>query len=91
MIIDEKGKILVTGAGGNVAGAVVKSLLAKGATIRALVRDESKAKALKDQGIEVVKGDMTKPETLGEAFNGVSEVFLLTPNNPDAVTTSTGY
>ncbi|MCH7541689.1 SDR family oxidoreductase [Patescibacteria group bacterium] len=86
MSIDEKGKILVTGAGGNVAGAVVKSLLAKGASVRALVHDESKAKSLKEQGVEVVKGDMTKPETLGEAFNGVSEVFLLTPNSPDAVT-----
>ena len=86
MSIDEKGKILVTGAGGNVAGAVVKSLLAKGASVRALVHDESKAKSLKEQGVELVRGDMTKPETLGEAFNGVSEVFLLTPNSPDAVT-----
>ena len=40
------GTILVTGATGNVGGALIPSLLAMGATVRALVRDESKAGGL---------------------------------------------
>jgi uncharacterized protein YbjT (DUF2867 family) len=49
------------------------------------VRDESKAQPLRDQGVEVVIGDLGKPETLDAAFSGVSKVYLVTSTNPDAV------
>ena len=79
------GKILVTGATGNVGGAVIAKLTAMGAEVRALVRDESKSQALKDAGVEAVTGDLEKPDTLDAAFSGVDKVFLLTPVSPDAV------
>lgn len=79
-------KILVTGATGNVGGAVTANLIAMGASVRTLVRDESKAQSLKDSGIEVVVGDLEKPETLDVAFRGVDKVFLLTAVGPQAVT-----
>lgn len=82
-------KILVTGATGNVGSAVVANLTAIGASVRALVRDESKAQALKDAGVEVVVGDLSRPETLDAAFSGVGKVFLLTPVSPDAVALAT--
>ena len=79
------GVILVTGATGNVGSTLIPNLIAMGATVRALVRDESRAQGLRDQGVEVVIGDLDKPETLDAAFGGVDKVFLLTPPNPNQV------
>ena len=78
-------KILVTGATGNVSSGLIPELTAKGADVRALVRDASKAQGLGDAGVEVVIGDLDKPETLDAAFSGVDKVFLLTPPNPNPV------
>ena len=77
--------ILVTGATGNVSSAVIANLTAVGAEVRALVLDESKAQGLKDAGVEVVVGDLRKPETLDAAFSGADKVFLLTPGSSDQV------
>ena len=82
--MDNIGKILVTGATGNVGGAVITNLVSMGAEVRALVRDESKAQGLKHAGVEVVVGDLEQPETLDAAFGGVAKVFLLTPVSPNA-------
>ena len=81
------GTILITGATGNVGGVVIANLLARGEEVRALVRDRSKAQALQDAGVQVVVGDLGKPETLDAAFHGVDKVFLLTAVGPD----STGH
>jgi uncharacterized protein YbjT (DUF2867 family) len=83
--VTNSGKILVTGATGNVGGAVIANLTAMGANVRALVRDESEAQGLRDAGVEVVVGDLDKPETLTPAFSGVDKVFLATPVNPNQV------
>ncbi len=77
--MENSGKILVTGATGNVGGAVITNLITLGANVRALVRDESKVQGLKDAGVEVVIGDLLTPETLDAAFGGVHKVFLVTP------------
>ena len=53
------GVILVTGATGNVSSGLIANLIAMGATVRALVRDESKAQGLRDAGAEVVGADLT--------------------------------
>ncbi len=79
------GKILVTGATGNVGSLLIPSLTDLGADVRAMVRDESKAQGLKDAGVEVVVGDLDKPETLDAAFRGVDKVFLITPPNTNQV------
>ena len=79
------GTILVTGATGNVGSLLILKLTNLGADVRALVRDESKAQGLKDAGVEVVVGDLEKPDTLDAAFRGVDKVFLITPPNPNQV------
>ena len=79
------GKILVTGATGNVGSMLIPSLTNLGAEVRALTRDESKAKGLRDAGVEVVVGDLEKPDTLDAAFRGVDKVLLITPPNPNQV------
>jgi (4-alkanoyl-5-oxo-2,5-dihydrofuran-3-yl)methyl phosphate reductase len=67
--------ILVTGATGTVGGEVVKQLVAAGERVRAMTRDPSKAKL--DPKVEVVAGDLDKPETLEKAVAGVDHVFSL--------------
>ena len=58
------GKILVTGATGNIGSGVISNLTALGVPVRALVRDASKTQGLKDSGVEVVAGDQEKPRPL---------------------------
>jgi len=84
--MEDTKKILITGATGNVGGAVLNHLTATDVDLRMLTRTESKAQALKDRGVEdVVVGDFLEPETLGPALEGVDTVFLLTPIDPQQV------
>jgi uncharacterized protein YbjT (DUF2867 family) len=76
------GKILVTGATGNTGSALVPALLDAGVQVRAFVRDEEKARPLKDHGAEVVVGDLDKPETLDAAVKGVDKIYLVNWNGP---------
>ena len=77
------GTVLVTGATGNIGSGLVPALRAAGVSVRALVHEESKAQPLRDQGVEVVIGDLDRPETLDAAVAGVSKIYLLTWNGPN--------
>ncbi len=68
--------ILVTGATGTIGSEVVKQLVAARQRVRALVRDRAKAKWPRT-AVEVVVGDLGKPETLTAAFAGVERAFVL--------------
>jgi uncharacterized protein YbjT (DUF2867 family) len=83
------GKILITGATGNVGGAALDNLGSTGAEVRALAHDEAKAQSLRDRGVETVVGNFLRPETLGPALEDVSTVFLLTPIHPQQVPQAT--
>jgi uncharacterized protein YbjT (DUF2867 family) len=78
--MSKKIKVLVTGATGNTGSLLVPALLRAGVDVRILVRDEAKAKSLKDLGAEVVLGDLDKPETILPAVKNVDEIYLLTWN-----------
>ncbi|WP_029003785.1 SDR family oxidoreductase [Azorhizobium doebereinerae] len=67
--------ILVTGATGRVGHHVVQQLAARGAAVRALVRDP--AKAAVPAGVEVATGDLLDIDALRAAFRGVRTLFLL--------------
>ncbi|NGO08699.1 NAD(P)H-binding protein [Streptomyces sp. HC44] len=69
-------KILVTGATGTVGRQVVAELLARGHAVRALTRDATRA-AL-PVGVEVVQGDLTEPDSLIPALEGVTGLHLIT-------------
>jgi uncharacterized protein YbjT (DUF2867 family) len=82
--------ILVTGATGNNGGEIIAALVTLRRTdMRALVRsadtEAAKVAALRTQGVEVVGGDLAKPETLGPPMAGVDRMLLLSPVNPNAV------
>jgi len=67
--------IVVTGATGNVGGAVVRALAGAGQPVRALVRP-GKEPAL-PAGVEAAPGDLNQPDTLGPALSGARGLFLL--------------
>ncbi|MDP9034415.1 MAG: SDR family oxidoreductase [Myxococcota bacterium] len=67
--------ILVTGATGTVGREVVAQLVTAGKKVRALTRDPGKASF--DARVEVVAGDLGKPETLRKALEGAERVFSL--------------
>ncbi|MCX4583874.1 NAD(P)H-binding protein [Streptomyces sp. NBC_01481] len=68
--------ILVTGATGTVGRQVVAELLARGHRVRALTRDPAKAEF--PAGVEVVRGDLTDPDSLAPALEGVTGLHLIT-------------
>ena len=76
--------ILVTGATGTVGRQVVEQLVKRGAEVRALVRDPSKADF--PAGVTSVQGDLLDVDSLRGAFSGVSTLFLLNAVVPDEFT-----
>jgi uncharacterized protein YbjT (DUF2867 family) len=66
--------ILVTGATGNVGSEVVSALRDAREPVRAFVRGASISAPA---GVEVVPGDLDRPETLPTALTDVDAVFLL--------------
>jgi uncharacterized protein YbjT (DUF2867 family) len=76
--------ILVTGATGTVGRQVVEQLVKRGANVRALVRDASKAKL--PQEVTLVQGDLLDVDSLRAALDGVSTLFLLNAVVPDELT-----
>ncbi|MFD4371907.1 SDR family oxidoreductase [Streptomyces sp. NPDC058486] len=74
-------KFLVTGATGTVGRQLVAALTAAGHEVRALTRDAARAADL-PPGAEAYVGDLTDPETLAGAFEGVTGVHLITFGGP---------
>lgn len=58
------GVVLVVGATGGVGKRVVKRLVDRGYQVRALVRNVEKAQEMLGNNLELIAGDITKPETL---------------------------
>jgi uncharacterized protein YbjT (DUF2867 family) len=72
--------ILVTGAAGAVGGIgrnLTELLLAKGHTVRALVRrDDARAEALRRLGAHVVVGDLTDLTSMHRAIEGCGRIYF---------------
>ncbi|MEU9780688.1 SDR family oxidoreductase [Streptomyces phaeochromogenes] len=68
--------VLVVGATGSIGRLVVTEAIARGHTVRALVRDRAKAAQLFRADAELVVGDVTRPDTLPEAVAGADAIVL---------------
>ena len=80
--------ILVTGATGRPGSEVVREFARRGEPIRALVRTPAKAAMFDDlPTVEIVEGDMLWPHTLGEAFDGVDRVLMISNAGPQMLET----
>lgn len=78
--------ILVINGNGRVGRAVVKHLVVQHKVIpRVLVRDVIRARRELGPALDIVQGDVTQPDTIVQAMQGVQAVFLCTPVDPNQV------
>jgi nucleoside-diphosphate-sugar epimerase len=69
-------RVLVTGATGFTGGHLARWLLAKGDTVRALVRrQDDRASALQALGVETCEGDLADRASLDRAVTGIDVVY----------------
>jgi NADH dehydrogenase len=76
---------LVVGATGLVGQQIALGLSKKGRSVRAMARggrSHEKAKALISAGVEIVDGDLTKPETLPSACAGIDTIVCTATSMP---------
>lgn len=72
--------ILVIGGTGTVGSDVVAGLVRRGSNVRVLTRLAEKLNEL-PRGAKGAVGDLARPSTLKQCFDGVESVFLITPLN----------
>ncbi|WP_197378689.1 DUF2867 domain-containing protein [Mycolicibacterium mengxianglii] len=71
-------QVLVTGSTGYIGGRLVPALLERGHKVRAMARTPGKLDEVPWRAdADVAEGDLTKPDSLREAFTGVDVVFYL--------------
>ncbi|MEU9669728.1 NAD(P)H-binding protein [Streptomyces bobili] len=71
--------VLVVGATGSVGSKVVDELLARGKSVRALVRPTSDAGRIESRGVQIARGDMLDVDSLVAAMNGADAVSHAAP------------
>jgi len=75
--------ILVTGASGLNGRELLHRLSARGVPVRALVRSAARAEGLAAlPRVEIVAGDMARPETLAGPLRGVERAMLISSSEP---------
>lgn len=83
--------ILVTGAAGLSGAHIVRELAAQRVPFRALVRNRSKAASLLPDHVDIVEGDMSRPETLGPALEGVAKALLISSGDARMLETQCSF
>jgi len=74
--------ILVTGATGNTGAALLPLLAARGAPVRAMVRDAAGGARLAATSAIPVVADFDDPESVAAALHGITRAYLVTPSSP---------
>jgi len=81
--------VLIPGAGG-VGRTVFEQLRAQDVPVRFMVRrDDERAAELRALGAEVVIGDLTRPETVADALQGVARMYFAMRVSPDHLLAAT--
>ncbi len=68
--------VLIAGATGSIGRYAVNEALSQGYTVRALVRDKGRTERILPDSVELVVGDLTRPDTLGPAVDGVDAIIF---------------
>ncbi|MBZ9644138.1 NmrA family NAD(P)-binding protein [Streptomyces sp. PSKA30] len=82
--------LVFLGNAGGVGRMVLEQLRAQGVPVRAMVRrDDDRAAELRGLGAEVVLGDLTRPESVAAALEGVGRMYFAMPVSPDHLLAAT--
>ncbi|MGW3730142.1 NmrA family NAD(P)-binding protein [Streptomyces sp. F001] len=82
--------LVLLGNAGDVGRTVLEQLRAQDVPVRAMVRrDDDRAAELRGLGAEVVLGDLTRPESVAAALEGVGRMYFAMPVSPDHLLAAT--
>ncbi len=79
---DFGGLVAVTGATGETGSIVVRKLQERGIPVRAVVRNEQKAREMLGSGVELAVADVLDRAALKKAFHGATALVILTSAKP---------
>lgn len=77
--------ILIAGATGTNGRMLTNLLAQKGHQVRALVRSAARAQFLVQPNVQLYEGDLSQPDSLDGAFEGVDKAFIVTTIMPNTV------
>jgi uncharacterized protein YbjT (DUF2867 family) len=84
--------ILVTGATGLNGQELLRRLSAQGSAVRALVRNPAKAETIAElPHVEIVQGDMARPETLAAGLRDIDRAMLISSSDPMMLDVQTNF
>jgi uncharacterized protein YbjT (DUF2867 family) len=78
-------RILVTGGTGKVGSEVIKALVKRNVSVRALVRKQE-ASTTMPEGVEVSLGDLLDPVAMRKSLDGIDKLYLLNAVVADELT-----